>query len=65
MSIRMFTVECPVHGIMEVTPEDRDSDCPTLCFIPINGKPCAERLKRIYDTPAVHYKGTGWAGKDK
>jgi putative FmdB family regulatory protein len=26
---------------------------------------CVKDLVRVYDTPAVTFKGTGWASKDK
>lgn len=64
MSIKMFTVECPVHGVMEVTPEQSEtsSECPTLCFIPVGEhKLCGKPLKRIYDVPNVHFHGSGFS----
>jgi len=62
--IKLYTVECPVHGRYEVT--ERSGDCPTRCIQPtLFHEVCGEPLKRIYDAPAVHYKGSGWASKDK
>jgi hypothetical protein len=63
MMIIMFTVECPVHGKMEVCGEQNNSSssCPITCFVPIgNGAICGQPLKRIYDVPNVHFKGDGF-----
>ena len=60
MSIKLYTVKCPVHGNVEVIAENSDpvpKQCPILnCYKPVS---------RVYDIPNVHYKGSGWANKDK
>ena len=55
----IFTVECEEHGIMEITPE-QNSECPRICFIPTKNGRCGKPLKRIYDIPNVHFKGSGF-----
>lgn len=59
MSFTMFTVECPEHGQYEISP-DSEKNCPRLCPIPKNGKSCGQNLKRIYNVPNVHFKGSGF-----
>jgi predicted nucleic acid-binding Zn ribbon protein len=61
MSIIMFTVECPEHGIMQISSKHPDTTCPTLCFIPVKEhRLCGRPLKRIYDIPNVHFHGSGF-----
>lgn len=67
MSIKMITVRCPFHGEFEILAERPDGleQVPEQCFLPVENEICGEPLKRVYDAPAVHYKGAGWASKDK
>ena len=65
MSIKLYTVKCSVHGTYEVEADK----CPMNCQKTLGyrlGEPvyCCSPLKRVYDAPNVHYKGSGWAGKD-
>ena len=63
--MKFYDVECPIHGKMEIEvhPTNEDQSCPTICFLPLDsGKFCNCTLKRIYDAPAIHYKGSGFTG---
>ena len=70
MSIKLYTVKCSVHGVMEVNTNNNSTNpCPMNCTVPIGYKLgetvlCNQPLQRIYDPPNVHYKGSGWASKD-
>ena len=63
MSIKLFTVKCPVHGTLELTLRGTEQ-CPERCLIQTDNEVCNEPVKRVYDAPAIHYKGSGWAGKE-
>jgi predicted nucleic acid-binding Zn ribbon protein len=63
MSIKMFTVRCEEHGKMEIT--KRSSECPKWCFVPIETGICNKPLKRIWDVPNIHFKGSGFYQTDK
>ena len=65
MTIKMFTVVCPVHGEYEVSTQDGSAECPERCILPSTNGLCDRPLQRKYDAPAVHYKGSGWASKEK
>lgn len=65
MTIKLYTVICPVHGEYEVTSREQNSECPTRCFLPSTNGICSRPLIRKYDAPNIHYKGDGWAGKEK
>ena len=65
MSIKLYTVKCLVHREYEV----EGNECPKFCQKTLGyklGEPvyCGKPLKRVYDQPNVHYKGSGWASKD-
>lgn len=57
--MKIFDVECPVHGRYEMIVHDEHSD-ELFCEIKINLKRCGERLKKHYPTPNVHFKGDGF-----
>jgi len=57
MSIKLYTVKCSVHGKQEIWVEQ--GKMPKVCPI------CGNKVNRVYDAPAIHYKGSGWAGKEK
>lgn len=61
MSIKLYTVKCSVHGTYEIsaTSSSKLGNCIKIS----NGKFCNKPLKRVYNVPAVHYKGTGWGGR--
>ena len=57
MSIKLYTIKCTVHGKFELELH-KDEKVPKSCPI------CGNKVIRVYNVPAIHYKGSGWAGKE-
>ena len=64
--MKTYTVYCDVHGEYEITPSSTNEtqECPSFCPIRENGKVCGQSLARKWPVPTIHYKGSGWAGKE-
>ena len=66
MSSKLYTVKCSVHGEYDVQADKYPTYCKEVIGYQ-SKKPiyCYEPLRRVYAVPNVHYKGSGWAGKEK